>query len=171
MADNADASGSGIESFGNDFRSASESSATDGSQHTDINSALFAPLPETANFIFSGWGSSVNSATLTIDIGGVQVQDFGQTLTSLNGVAFDLLNIQQGVTITEVLTFNLDAAVINSINTLGFLDLELDRNANNDAIFIDFASLTVDVKTVSAPSAIALTGLSLLLLSVRRRFS
>ena len=62
-----------------DQRSPAEQAATDGSEQTDINSALFNPVSTTTSFIFSLSGV-LNSATLTLDIGGLQVDDFGETL-------------------------------------------------------------------------------------------
>lgn len=153
VADNADSLGNGIDFFPFDARSASEIAATDGSQHTDINSALFNPVPTIANFVFSGFGGTVTSAILTIDIGGLQVNDFGETITRLNGVDAGLLVLQQGVTQTNVLSFALDAATITSMNTNGFLDLELDRNGNEDAIFIDYVGLTANVAPIPLPGA------------------
>lgn len=155
VADGADSIGSGIEVFGNDFRSAAEVIATDGSEQTDINSALFSPVNDIANFVFSGFGGTVLSAVLTIDIGGLQVNDFGETLTRLNGVDAGLLAIQQGVSQTGVLSFGLDASTILAMNTDGFLDFELDRNGNNDAIFIDYVGLSaeIDMAPIPVPAA------------------
>ena len=173
LADNGVTTAADIGIFAADFRSAAEIAATNGAEQTDINSALFSPLSETANFIFSGFGGPVTSATLTIDIGGLQVSTFGETLASFNGVLQSgLLALDQGIFQTNVLSFVLDAAALANLNADGFFDLELDRNGNGDAIFIDYVSLSGEAQI--SPIPVPAAGFMLLgalggLAAVRRR--
>lgn len=170
LADNGVTTGADIGTFPADFRDAAETVATDGSQHTDINSAVFSPLAETANFVFSGFGGTVTSATLTIDIGGLQLSAFGETLSSFNGVLQGILALDQGIFQTNVLSFALDAAALANVNADGFFDFGMDRNGNTDAIFIDYVSFSGEMSPVPVPAA----GLLLLgalggLVGLRRR--
>ena len=68
-----------------DRRSAAEAAAVDGAQQTDFYSSLFNPLPETVDFLFPFIGT-LNSASLTVDMGGFQADVFGQIAASYNGV-------------------------------------------------------------------------------------
>lgn len=150
-----------------DQRDPLEQIATDGAQETDINSALFSTGSTTASFRFFISGV-VTSATLTLDIGGIQTSTWGETLASFNGVLqTGLLAIEQGVTGTAVLSFVLDSTALANLNSDGFFDLTLDRNNNSDAIFIDYVSLSGTIAPIPVPASLplllaALGGLALL---------
>ncbi len=158
--------------FPADQRSATEMAATDGSEQTDINSALYAPVSSTALFKFAFVGNLTN-AILTLDIGGIQDGVFGSsTLASFNGVLQSgLLALQQGVTGTNVLNFALSAGQLAQANSDGFVSLFLDRNGNSDAIFIDYVALngnTTSAVPVPASLPLLLAGIGGLV-ALRRR--
>lgn len=149
------AQGITIGAFGIDNRSAGEAAATNGAEQTDINSAVFSPLAETANFVFSGFSGVVTSATLTLDIGGIQADLFGETLAFYNGTLQSGLLDYEEVDLrdTRVISFALDAATLVDINASGFFDFGLDRNGGGDALFIDYVGLSGMTAAVPVPAA------------------
>lgn len=176
VADNGVATGP-IGDFGVDNRSAAEQAATDGAEQTDINSAFYAPVANPAQFIFSLPGT-ITSAVLTLDIGGLQKDVFGETLAYFNGtLKSGLLAITEAdYRASRVLTFSLTVAELAAANSAGFFKLSLDRNGNNDAVFIDYVKLSGTyegggVSPVPLPAGLPLlaAGLGALGLVRRRR--
>lgn len=148
--------------FPEDRRSAGEAAATNGTQQTDFYSALFTPLPFTLDVIFP-FAGTLNSATLTIDMGGFQAGTFGQLLASLNGVLQpNMLNFEDGAFGTAVRTFSLSATALANANTAQQLVLHLDRGTSTDAIAFDFFQLEGDL-TPATPAAVPEPGTVVLL--------
>ena len=125
-----------------DRRSPAEAAATDGAQQTDFYSANFTPLPSDFDAVFTLPGQ-VASATLEIDMGGVQASDFGQLDVEFNGVPQPgLLNFQDGPTDTRVRQFPLSADAIANANEEGAFRVTIKRGASSDAIAFDYFELT-----------------------------
>jgi hypothetical protein len=153
-----------------DRRSAAEAAATDGAQQTDFYSSVFNPLPESFDVIFS-LSAIVNSANLTIDMGGFQADQFGQLSVAFNGVAQpNFFNFQDGAFATMVRSWSLDATALANANSAGEFVITISRNGSNDAISFDYFELDGESK-VPEPTTMMLLGAGLLTGALRRRRS
>lgn len=148
-----------------DRRSLAEAAATNGAQQTDFYSAVFGPLPETFDVVFPLGGQQMLSATLTIDMGGFQVSDFGPILASYNGVLQPgLLNFDDGPFGTAVRTFSLGAAAIAAANFADEFRVTFERAGSTDAIAFDYFRL--DAETAAVPELSSFTTFAVLGLCV-----
>ena len=153
-----------------DFRSGAEAAASDGSQFTDVYSALFPGSgpngSASGSFIFSLPGA-ITSGTLTIDMADFQSTEFGAVAADINGVPFSLF-FDDGFQNSVVRPFALSVAQILAINLAGFLSLNIDHTGSGDYIAFDYLSLDA---TVPIPAALPLlaAGLGAMGLMGRRR--
>lgn len=163
-----------------DGRSAAEAVATDGTQITDVYSAIFSqpgygPNPyDISDVFFDTSAGTLNSAILEIDMGDFQASTFGQIDVYYNGVLqTNLFNFNDGFQNTVIRQFTLDAATIASINAVGEFDITLNRAGSNDFIAFDYFQLSgdIDLAPVPEPTTMLLLGSGLAgLAGFRRRF-
>jgi uncharacterized repeat protein (TIGR01451 family) len=130
-----------------DRRSAAEQAATDGSQQTDVYSTVIPPLSPAFEVAFPVEGV-LQSATLEIDVGGLESASFGQLGVAFNGVNQPgLLFFQDGALVTRVRQFPLSPAAIAKANADGVFRARFTQgipNANGyvDAVAFDYFRLT-----------------------------
>jgi hypothetical protein len=128
-----------------DGRSAAEIAATDGAQYTDTYSTtqpFYAPQPGTvATFSFTGLGSGWTEGSMWFDMADFQASTFGPVYVTYNGIVQNWA-FNDGFPTTVVRFFDLDAAVLASINSLGYLDVVIDRNYSTDFYGFDYAMLS-----------------------------
>ena len=159
-----------------DGRDPAEAAASNGAQFTDVFSALLPPpfgpnLSEAGDVIFPLAGS-LNSATLTIDMGDNEASFFGPITVSFNGIVqTDLFNFDDGPQITVVRDFVLDASAINAANLAGQFVLGLDRDGVGDFIAFDYFKLEGDVTStvIPEPATMLLLGTGLVGLAAAGR--
>jgi len=160
-----------------DNRSAAEAAATNGAQFTDVYPALnsiYGPnTSDAGSFVFSPFSGTVTSATLTIDMAGLQSAiapfNWGAFSVDINGVSLPF-SFNDGLSTSVVRSFVLDAAQLAAINATGFLSLNIDRNGSQDYIGFDYVSLAAQETPLPAAFPLFATGLGALgLLGWRRR--
>lgn len=154
-----------------DNRSASELSATNGAQATDVEDSFDATFHHT--FDISQF-SSLTSALFTIDISGLQQNVFGENsflyFEGIEVLAFNSIN--QGAWGSGLLSYSVDLAMLSD----GIFDVYLDNFHNelgDDHIAVDFTSLTVSglaTSTIPEPTTMLLFGFGLAGSAVIRRF-
>jgi hypothetical protein len=163
-----------------DGRSAAEAAATDGTQITDVYSAIFIPPNygpnpyNVADVVFDLMAGSLNSAILEIDMGDFQASPFGQIDVYFNGVVqTNLFNFNDGFQSTAIRQFALDSNAMANANTAGEFVLTLDRANSRDFIAFDYFELSGDIEPIPEPATMLLfgTGLVGLIGYNRKRFS
>ncbi len=159
-----------------DGRSAAEAAATNGAQYTDTYSTThpgYGPQPGTvATFKFTGLGSGWTQGSMWFDMADFQASTFGAVAVTFNGIVQNWA-FNDGFPHTRVRFFDLDAAVLTTINNTGELDVVIDRNASVDFYGFDYALLSNRAGSdgIPEPGALALLGLGLACLaaSLRRK--
>lgn len=145
-----------------DGRSEAEKAATNGAQFTDTYSTTqpgFSPQAGTvATFIFSGLGNGWTQVSLEFDMADFQAIEFGGAVAvNFNGIAQNWA-FTDGFPNTIIRAFNLDQAVLDSINSKGELVITIDRKSIGDFYGFDYAKLTGTntntVNTVPVPAAL-----------------
>ena len=173
IADNGIAP-SGYDFVGNDNRSATEISATNGAQQTDFYSANFTPLAQNFDITFA-LNDDLLSAIFEFDALGFQADQFGQFNLLFNGVLkTNGLNFQDGVLPTAIYSIALDALDLANANTAGQFVATIQRNNSFDAVAFDYFRLSGEDNSgpsaVPVPAAAWLFGTALLgFLGLRRK--
>jgi hypothetical protein len=174
IPDNADHPGV----FGYDGRSDAEKMATDGAQFTDTYSTShpgFGPDDQgtVATFIFNDLGNSWTEGSMWFDMADFQATDFGAVAVTYNGIVQNWA-FNDGYPNTVVRFFDLGSDVIDSINLLGSLTIEIDRNGSADFYGFDYALLSdrlgddTVINPVSTPGMLALLLTGLVVLRLRK---
>jgi hypothetical protein len=159
-----------------DNRSLAEALALDGAQYTDTYSTThpgFGPQPGTvATFLFTGLTDLWTIGHLEIDMADFQASQFGAVITTFNGIVQNFA-YNDGFPNTLIHHYDLDAAVIASINALDSLTITIDRNLSSDFYGFDYLSLNdfANPESVPEPASLLLfgTGLTGLVIAMRRR--
>ena len=156
-----------------DGRSTAEAAATDGTQITDVYSALFPEFgPNTSNSatVILPFAGTLLSGTLQIDMGDFQAPSFGPIAANINGVSLDWSSFNDGFRGTLIRDFVLDGAMITAANAVGQVELNLDRSGSEDFIAFDYFRLSGDTFTgVPEPTTLALLGIGLAGIGFARR--
>ena len=172
MIGDNDGYGQGIPDNGNaswasfvpqDWRSATEQTATDGSQGSDLYGILYATNynnPFDVIFNLPGW---ITTATLTIDVADLQPYA-GEVQAMFNDILQPgLLNIDQGFQNTGVYSWTLDATAIANANTASQFVLNLAPPSDfGDYIAFDFFQLEGEFSSVPEPATMLLLGSGLI---------
>lgn len=161
-----------------DYRSAAEMAATDGAQFTDTYSTThpgYSPQAGTvATFTFAGLGNTWSAGHLVIDAADFQADTFGHVITTFNGIVQDF-GYNDGYPKTVIHEYDLDAAVLASINLTGQLNISINRNGSGDFYGFDYLKLNDFPITSAVPEpetyAMMLAGLGLMGVVARRRKS
>lgn len=128
-----------------DGRSAAEKAATNGAQYTDTYSTThpgYGPQPGTvATFSFTGLGNGWTEGSMWFDMADFQASTFGAIIATYNGIAQNWA-FNDGFPSTVVRFFDLGQDVIDSINSLGTLTIEIDRNQSVDFYGFDYTMLS-----------------------------
>jgi hypothetical protein len=164
-----------------DGRSAAEMAATSGAQYTDTYSTThpgFGPQPGTmATFTFDNLLANGHGpwtiGHLEIDAADFQASTFGAVITTFNGIV-QPFNFNDGFPRTVVHHFDLSQAVLDSINTTGFLVITIDRNNSTDFYGFDYLSLNdfanpEETTPVPEPVTLLLLGAGLTMAGRMRR--
>ena len=163
---------------GADRRSAAERAATDGSQQTDLYSALSnyigsLAMAEDFDLIFPFVGD-LTCGTFTVDMGGFEVDLWGPLTVSFNGVVqphlFDFNDGQFG---TAVRSFGLDATALVNANLAHSFVVNIARNGSDDGVAFDYFRFTGDAQVhdppVPEPATWLMLGSGLAALALHRR--
>jgi len=141
-----------------DARDAAEMAATNGAQITDVYDALgYAFGLPTMNDVIFNLPGPITSATLTVNMGDFQSDVFGPINISYNGVSAGQWNYADGLNVTAIRSYVLDAATIDSINMTGVFDLGLDRGSSTDYVAFDYFQLDY-TSAVPEPGSLLLLG-------------
>jgi hypothetical protein len=165
-----------------DFRTADEVAATNGAQNTDTYSTHHgsnSPADQTGDltiFTFSGLGNSWTEGSMWFDMADFQASTFGAVVTTYNGINQNWA-FNDGYPSTKVHFFDLGQDVLDSINSLGSLEIVIDRNNSGDYYGFDYALLSDrkgddgnPIGEVPVPAAIWLFGTALIgFIGVSRR--
>lgn len=162
-----------------DGRTVDEIAATDGAQYTDTYNTTGFGSPtdqvgDLTTFRFTGLGSGWTEGSMWFDMADFEATRYGAVITTYNGInqnwAFD-----DDFTNTVVRYFDLSQGVLDSINSLGYLEVIIDRNDSLDYYGFDYALLSDQVGVagnpiVPVPAAAWLFGSGLIgLIGVARR--
>lgn len=168
-----------------DGRTPDEVAATNGAQYTDSYSTAhpgYSPQTgTTTTFSFTGLGSGWTSGSMWFDMADFQASTFGAVTTTYNGIAQNW-SFNDGYPSTFVRYFDLAPDVITSINSLGYLDVVIERSGSGDFYGFDYALLsdnyaddtdpyndpTIGVG-VPEPATISMLFLGLALLIIKRK--
>jgi hypothetical protein len=161
--------GPGFSGENYDGRSASEKTATNGAQITDVYSALFPGAgpntSSTVSVLFPSVGT-ITSATLTVAMGDFQL---GPVSVNFNGIAQSPWNFNDGYRVTKTRTFVLGAAEIAAANTAGSFQLNLDNSALSDYIAFDWFEFSGNSTAVPEPMSLLLLGFGLVGMAMIQR--
>ena len=173
-----------------DNRSDAEKASTNGAQYTDTYSTThpgYSPQAgTTATFLFSGLGNSWTSGSMWFDMADFQASQFGAVTVTYNGIVQNWA-FNDGYPTTTIRMFDLTQDVLDSINSLGYLQIDIYRNNSVDFYGFDFALLSdnysedTDIYNddiiptnpvlVPEPASFLLFAMSLIGLRLRRRIS
>jgi MYXO-CTERM domain-containing protein len=178
LPDNANHSFNGF-SANYDGRSLDEKLATNGAQFTDTYSTThtgYGPQPgNTATFTFNGLGSGWTEGSMWFDMADFQASTFGAVSVTYNGIAQNWA-FNDGFPTTKVRFFNLESAVLDSINATGQLVVSIARNGSADFYGFDYALLSdqfgekgIAEVTEPGPLGLLVLGVGALWLTRRRQ--
>lgn len=162
-----------LPAVGTSGRSAAEIAATNGAEQTDLYSSVFSPVSGSFTMVWN-FTQPLSSAAIMFRAYGLQSNEFGPLISTLNGVAFNgLLDFQDGFNVVATHAYGLSADQLNRVNADGFLSLTISRSVSNDAVAFDYFEVESSTATVPEPSSIGLlaAGLAGLVGVARRRRS
>jgi hypothetical protein len=141
-----------------DNRTAAEMAGTDGSQITDVYSAIFpGEGPNTtsvADVVFS-FSGMLTSGTLSFAGGDFQADVFGPLTAAINGTSVPF-SFADGRFVTAIHSFTLTAPELAAANSAGEVILHLDRSSSGDFVSFDWFELTGSTSTAPEPSSVFL---------------
>lgn len=128
-----------------DYRSDAEKAATNGAQYTDTYStthSVYSPQSGSiATFSFTGLGNGWTEGSMWFDMADFQASTFGEVSVTYNGIVQNWA-FNDGYPSTKVRFFDLEQNVLDSINTLGYLSVVINRNNSRDYYGFDYAMLS-----------------------------
>ncbi len=147
-----------------DNRSAAEASATDGSQFTDVYSALF-PSPFGPNTVTSGdilftFTGTLTNATINFAAGDFQSDAFGAFTATINGFSTPF-SFPDGRFVTAIHSLILTPDELAAANAAGVVDLHLNRGSSGDFIAFDWFELNGNSTSTAVPEPGSMTLLGL----------